>query len=88
MPSQPEAYYNSPTLSKTEPAEWFETEQQTTGHLVGSQRPDHMLIHCQDVAQAAIKGSLLIDCPAACRLVDELHHIDANADDVRICGGE
>ena len=47
-----------------------------------------MLIHGQDVAQAAIERSLLINCRAACRLVDELHHIHADADDVRISGGE
>src|SRR3984893_19166885 len=67
-----------------EPAQGFETEQQATGHLVGSQGPDHVLIHCQNVAQAAIEGCLLIDCRAACRLVDELHYIDADANDVRI----
>jgi hypothetical protein len=33
-----------------EPAERFEAEQQAAGHLIGSRRPDHMLIHCQDVA--------------------------------------
>src|SRR5262245_46796938 len=71
-----------------EPAERLETEQQTTGHLVGSQRPDHMLIHRQDVAQAAIERSLLIDCPAACRLVDELHDLHADADDMGVGGGE
>src|SRR6516162_2563739 len=38
---------NSESLEK--PAQRFETEQQATGHLVGSQRPDHMLIGCQDV---------------------------------------
>ena len=37
------------------PAERLKTEQQPTGHLVGSQCPDHMLIHRQDVAQAAIE---------------------------------
>src|SRR5215471_16855626 len=47
-----------------------------------------MLIHCQDVAQAAIERSLLVYRRAACRLVDELHHIDADADDVRIGAGE
>ena len=71
-----------------QPAEWFETEQQTTCHLVGSQCPDDVLVHCQDIAQAAIKGPLLIDGPAACRLVGKLHHLDANADDVRKGGGE
>jgi hypothetical protein len=50
-----------------EPAQWFETEQQATGHLVGSQCPDDMLVHCQDVAQAAIEWSLLIDGSAPCR---------------------
>jgi hypothetical protein len=78
-----------PTADHLEdPAQRFETEQQATGHLIGSKRPDHMLIHGQDVAQAAIQWSLLIDCAAACRLVDELHHIHANADDVRIGCGE
>jgi len=47
-----------------------------------------MLIHRQDVAQAAIEWPLLIDCPAACRLVDQLHYLDADADDVRIGAGE
>ena len=74
--------------SLEEPAERFETEQQAAGHLVGSQRPDDMLIHGQDVAQAAIEWSLLIDCRAARRLVDELHHIRADADDVWIGAGE
>src|SRR6516165_10407595 len=71
-----------------EPAQRFQAEQQATGHLIGSQRPDHMLIHGQDVAQAAIEWSLLIDCSAARRLADELHHIHADADDVRIGGGK
>jgi hypothetical protein len=71
-----------------EPAERLETERQAAGHLVGSQRPDHMLVHCQDVAQAAIEWSLLVDCATSCRLVDELHDLDADADDVRIGSGE
>jgi len=33
-----------------EPAERLEAEQQAAGHLIGSRRPDHMLIHCQYVA--------------------------------------
>jgi hypothetical protein len=48
------------TVPLKEPAERFEIEQQTTGHLVGSQRSDHMLIHRQDIAQAAIEWSLLV----------------------------
>ena len=71
-----------------EPAERFETEQQATGHLIGSKRPDHVLVHRQNVAQAAIEWSLLIDCSATCRLVNKLHHIDADANDVRIGRGE
>jgi hypothetical protein len=71
-----------------EPAERFETEQQPGGHLVGSQSPDDMLVHCQDVAQATVEWTLLIDRSAAYRLVDELHHIDANADNVRIGASE
>ena len=71
-----------------EPAQRFETEEQATCHLVGSQGPDDVLVHCQDVAQAAVEWTLLIDGSAPCRLVDELHHIDADADDVRIGAGE
>src|SRR5438477_1348197 len=71
-----------------EPAKRFETEQQATRHLVGSQCPDHMLVHCQDVAQTAIERSLLIDRRTACRLVDELDYVNANADDVRTGTGE
>src|SRR6516164_1009735 len=70
-----------------EPAEWFETKQRATGHLVGAQCPDDMLVHCQDVAQAAVEWTLLIDRSAARRLIDKLHHIDADADDVRKGGG-
>src|SRR6266478_7977381 len=76
-----------PTALK-EPAERLETEQQATGHLVGSQRPDYVLIHCQNVAQAAIEWSFLIDCCAARGLVDELHDIDADPDHVRIGAGK
>ena len=47
-----------------------------------------MLVHCQDVAQAAIEWSLLIDRPASCRFVDQLQHLDADADDVRKGAGE
>src|SRR5262249_25681621 len=47
----------SPVFLK-EPAKRFEADQQAAGHLVGSRRPDHMLIHCQNVAQAAIEWSL------------------------------
>src|ERR1700686_2157372 len=47
-----------------------------------------MLVHCQDVAKAAIEWSLLIDRGAARRLVDELHHLDADAHNVRIGAGE
>jgi|SRR6516162_1068940 len=38
--------------------ERLETEQQPTGHLVGSQYPHHVLIHCEDVAQAAIEWDM------------------------------
>ena len=31
-----------------QPSQRFETEQQTTCHLVGSQCPDDVLVHCQD----------------------------------------
>src|SRR3984957_11661828 len=47
-----------------------------------------MLIHRQNVAQAAIERPLLIDCSAARRLVDELHHVDAYPDDMRVGAGE
>jgi hypothetical protein len=38
-----------------------------------------VLVHRQDVAQAAIERSLLIDRCTACGFVDELHHLDANS---------
>src|SRR5258707_1555581 len=75
-------------LPSEEPAERFETEQQATGHLVGSWRPDHVLIHRQNVAQAAIEWPLLITRGATCRPGDELHHLHTDADDMRIGAGE
>jgi hypothetical protein len=47
-----------------------------------------MLVHCEDVAQAAVERSLLIDSSAARCLIGELHHIHADTDDVRIGAGE
>jgi len=44
-----------------QPAERFEAEQQATSHFVGSQSPDDMLVHRQDIGQAAVERTLLID---------------------------
>ncbi len=44
-----------------QPAQGLKAEQQAPRHLVGSRGGDHVLVHCQDVAQAAIEWTLLID---------------------------
>jgi len=66
------------------PPQGLEAEQQAACHLVGSRCGDHLLVRCQDVVQAAIARSLLIDRSTACRLADELHQVAANSNRVRI----
>jgi hypothetical protein len=70
-------------LSKQEPQR-LEAEQQAARHLVGSRCANHVLVHRQDVAKAAIERALLIGRCTACRLIDELHRLDAHADGVGI----
>ena len=66
-----------------EPAKRFETERQAARHLVGSRCGDQVLVRCQDVAQASIERSLLIDRCTAGRFVDELHHLHATVEQAR-----
>jgi len=71
-----------------QPPQGLEAEQQAARHLVGSRCGDYVLVRRQDVAQAAIERSLLVNRSTACRFVDELHRLDANSNGMRIKGGE
>jgi hypothetical protein len=67
-----------------QPPQRLKAEQQAAGHLVGSRCGDYVLVRCQDIAQAAIERSLLIDRRAACRFVDELNDFHAKPNAVGI----
>ena len=67
-----------------QPPQGLEAEQQAARHLIGSRRGDHVLVRRQDVAQAAIERSFLVNRSTACRFVDELHRLHANSDGVRV----
>jgi hypothetical protein len=70
-----------PTRSK-KPPQWLQPEQQTPCHLVRAQHVYYVLVHCQDVAKAAVTRAILINrCPGH-RLTNKLHYIDANTHDV------
>ena len=71
-------------VASKQQAQRLEAEQQPAGHLVGSHCADHVLVHRQNVSQAAIERSPLIDGCATCRLLNELHYLDASANGMRI----
>ena len=70
------------------PTERLKSKQKAAGHLIGSQCSRHVLVHCQNVAQAPIERSLPINGrPTGC-FVDELHDIHADPKDMGMGGGE
>ncbi len=66
------------------PSQRLHTKQQTACHFVSSRRTDHMLIHRQDITQAAVQRSLLVDRRTSSSLEHKLHNVRASPDNIRM----